>query len=69
MSLCPFPDMFHPSKSHAKSSVDSGYRSTMSVQSSLVMGPINDYGTDAQKEKYLPRLGEQGHCIVVPLSH
>lgn len=37
--------------------VDSGYRSTMSVQSSLVMHPINEYGTEAQKEKYLPRLG------------
>lgn len=38
--------------------VDSGYRSVMSVQSSLVMHPINAYGTDAQKEKYLPRLGK-----------
>lgn len=38
--------------------MDSGYRSVMSVQSSLVMHPINAYGTDAQKEKYLPRLGE-----------
>lgn len=37
--------------------VDSGYRSVMSVQSSLVMHPINAYGTEAQKEKYLPRLG------------
>ncbi|KAF3843941.1 hypothetical protein F7725_015989 [Dissostichus mawsoni] len=36
--------------------VDSGYRSVMSVQSSLVMHPIYAYGTDAQKEKYLPRL-------------
>jgi glutaryl-CoA dehydrogenase len=36
--------------------VDSGYRSTLSVQSSLVMGPINDFGTDAQKDKYLPKL-------------
>nr|GAT57864.1 glutaryl-CoA dehydrogenase [Mycena chlorophos] len=36
--------------------VDSGYRSTASVQSSLVMHPINEFGTDAQKEKYLPRL-------------
>lgn len=40
--------------------VDSGYRSVMSVQSSLVMHPINAYGTEAQKEKYLPRLGECG---------
>lgn len=39
--------------------VDSGYRSVMSVQSSLVMHPINAYGTEAQKEKYLPRLGER----------
>ena len=38
--------------------VDSGYRSTFSVQSSLVMHPINAYGTEAQKEKYLPRLGK-----------
>ncbi|TRY97324.1 hypothetical protein DNTS_020608 [Danionella cerebrum] len=36
--------------------VDSGYRSVMSVQSSLVMHPINAYGTDEQKEKYLPLL-------------
>ncbi|ORX60438.1 glutaryl-CoA dehydrogenase [Hesseltinella vesiculosa] len=38
--------------------VDSGYRSAMSVQSSLVMHPIHAYGTDAQKEKYLPRLAK-----------
>ena len=36
--------------------VDSGYRSAMSVQSSLVMHPINAYGTEAQRRKYLPRL-------------
>ncbi|KAF9071633.1 acyl-CoA dehydrogenase NM domain-like protein [Rhodocollybia butyracea] len=36
--------------------VDSGYRSTSSVQSSLVMHPINEFGSEAQKEKYLPRL-------------
>ncbi len=36
--------------------VDSGYRSMMSVQSSLVMYPIHAYGSDAQKEKYLPGL-------------
>ena len=36
--------------------VDSGYRSMMSVQSSLVMVPINEFGTEAQKQKYLPRL-------------
>merc|ERR1712000_9068 len=38
--------------------VDSGYRSAMSVQSSLVMGPINAYGSDALKEKFLPRLAK-----------
>ena len=36
--------------------VDSGYRSAMSVQSSLVMYPIDAYGTPAQREKYLPKL-------------
>jgi len=36
--------------------VDSGYRSAMSVQSSLVMHPIHAYGSEAQKEKFLPRL-------------
>lgn len=36
--------------------VDSGYRSMMSVQSSLVMYPIYAYGSQAQREKYLPRL-------------
>jgi glutaryl-CoA dehydrogenase len=36
--------------------VDSGYRSTLSVQSSLVMHPIYAYGTEAQRRKYLPRL-------------
>ena len=36
--------------------VDSGYRSMMSVQSSLVMYPIHAYGDDAQKRKYLPKL-------------
>src|SRR5262249_9178072 len=36
--------------------VDSGYRSTLSVQSSLVMHPIYSYGTEAQKKKYLPKL-------------
>ncbi|EXJ88676.1 glutaryl-CoA dehydrogenase [Capronia coronata CBS 617.96] len=37
--------------------VDSGYRSGMSVQSSLVMGPIYDFGTQEQKDKYLEKLG------------
>jgi glutaryl-CoA dehydrogenase len=35
--------------------IDSGYRSMMSVQSSLVMLPINAFGTEAQKQKYLPK--------------
>ncbi len=45
--------------------VDSGYRSAMSVQSSLVMHPINAYGTEEQKKKYLPRLarGELVGCF------
>merc|ERR1712055_416152 len=38
--------------------VDSGYRSAMSVQSSLVMYPIYDFGSEAQREKYLPRLAK-----------
>jgi|SRR5579885_1577688 len=38
--------------------VDSGYRSTMSVQSSLVMYPIYAYGSEAQRRKYLPRLAK-----------
>ena len=36
--------------------VDSSYRSAMSVQSSLVMHPINAFGSEEQKERYLPRL-------------
>ena len=45
--------------------VDSGYRSMMSVQSSLVMLPINTFGTEAQKQKYLPKLatGEWIGCF------
>jgi glutaryl-CoA dehydrogenase len=38
--------------------VDSGYRSTMSVQSSLVMTPIHAFGSEAQKKKYLPKLAK-----------
>ena len=38
--------------------VDSGYRSAMSVQSSLVMHPIYTFGTEAQKKKYLPELAK-----------
>jgi glutaryl-CoA dehydrogenase len=45
--------------------VDSGYRSAMSVQSSLVMHPIHAYGTEEQREKYLPKLatGEWVGCF------
>ncbi|GMG88131.1 acyl-CoA dehydrogenase [Biformimicrobium ophioploci] len=45
--------------------VDSGYRSAMSVQSSLVMFPISAYGSEAQKEKFLPKLatGEWVGCF------
>lgn len=38
--------------------IDSAYRSAVSVQSSLAMGAIADYGTEKQKNKYLPRMGE-----------
>ena len=45
--------------------IDSGYRSMMSVQSSLVMLPIHEFGTEAQKQKYLPKLasGEWIGCF------
>ena len=45
--------------------VDSGYRSAMSVQSSLVMHPIHAYGTESQRERYLPKLatGEWVGCF------
>ena len=45
--------------------VDSGYRSAMSVQSSLVMHPIFAYGNDEQRNKYLPKLasGELVGCF------
>lgn len=45
--------------------VDSGYRSAMSVQSSLVMHPIHAYGTEEQRQKYLPKLatGEWVGCF------
>jgi hypothetical protein len=36
--------------------IDSGFRSTMSVQSSLVMYPIHAYGSEEQRKKYLPKL-------------
>jgi glutaryl-CoA dehydrogenase len=45
--------------------VDSAYRSTLSVQSSLVMGPIYEWGNEAQRQKYLPKLatGEWIGCF------
>ena len=45
--------------------VDSGYRSAMSVQSSLVMHPIYEYGSEEQRQKYLPKLasGEWVGCF------
>jgi glutaryl-CoA dehydrogenase len=45
--------------------VDSGYRSAMSVQSSLVMHPIHEFGTETQRQKYLPKLatGEWVGCF------
>ncbi len=45
--------------------VDSGYRSMMSVQHSLVMVPINEFGSEATKQKYLPKLatGEWIGCF------
>ena len=45
--------------------IDSGYRSAMSVQNSLVMHPIEAYGSQAQKQKYLPKLatGELVGCF------
>src|ERR671919_1436012 len=48
--------------------VDSGYRSMMSVQSSLVMAPIHVFGTEAQRKKYLPKLakGEWIGCFGLP---
>jgi glutaryl-CoA dehydrogenase len=50
---------------YAVEQVDSGYRSMMSVQSSLVMVPIATFGTEAQKQKYLPKLarGETIGCF------
>lgn len=45
--------------------VDSGYRSAMSVQSSLVMFPIHEFGSEEQRRKYLPKLasGEWAGCF------
>lgn len=44
--------------------VDSGYRSTASVQSSLVMHPIHEFGSEAQKNEYLPRLGNRDRNVL-----
>ena len=51
--------------------VDSGYRSAMSVQSSLVMHPIHAYGSEAQRQKFLPRLasGEWVGCFGLTEPH
>ena len=49
----------HPLLGHVCYRIDSAYRSTMSVQSSLVMWPIYTYGTEEQKERFLPKLGEE----------
>ena len=45
--------------------VDSGYRSMMSVQASLVMTPINEFGTTTQKQRFIPKLatGELIGCF------
>lgn len=45
--------------------IDSGYRSSFSVQTSLVISPIHRFGTEAQKEKYIPSLaaGEKIGCF------
>ena len=50
---------------HELEKIDSGYRSLMSVQSSLVMGPIYDFGTEATRQKYLQKLstGEYVGCF------
>ena len=52
--------------------VDSGYRSMMSVQSSLVMVPINEFGNEATKQKYLPKLASGqwiGCCGLTEPNH
>ena len=45
--------------------VDSGYRSMASVQSSLVMVPIYEFGSEEQKQKYLPKLASNGSDVLV----
>ena len=63
MSMVSHPSCFFESLPGNR--VDSGYRSTASVQSSLVMHPIYEFGTQAQKEKYLPRLGKSFHYTMM----
>src|SRR5262245_14005728 len=48
--------------------VDSGYRSALSVQSSLVMYPIHAFGSDAQREKFLPKLATREWVWVFVLT-
>lgn len=45
--------------------VDSAYRSALSVQSSLAMGAIYDFGSEQQKEKYLPRMGKNNRFLSI----
>ena len=49
--------------------VDSGYRSAMSVQSSLVMHPIYAYGTEAQKQKYSPQVKDDNKFLIKLTTH
>src|SRR5260370_23989903 len=55
--MCFFYTSFRIANLPPSFSVDSGYWSAMSVQSSLVMHPIYEFGSQEQKEKYLPGLG------------
>ena len=45
--------------------VDSAYRSSMSVQSSLVMYPIHAYGNEEQRQRFLPKLGMLHHRRII----
>ena len=49
--------------------VDSGYRSAMSIISSLVMHPIYTYGSREQKQKYLPGLGKEIFIHIIMIFH
>ena len=48
---------------HQVESVDSGFRSMMSVQSSLVMLPIYEFGSEAQRQQYLPQLARRADWL------